>query len=308
VNAVRERSTDASTLLEFLAYLAPDLILVTFLKAGCDGVEDDLKHVIADDESFDHALFTLEQFSLLKRENSRQGDVLVMHRLVQAFLQDKIPEHVSKDVEIQRQWSNVIGLGHQAFPMPWAHADTTRRDCREFQNQLLPPLLKCPVAKVENILELMGRMGWFLRDEGKLKEAEAIDCKAKLISTKFNGERHPDTLRAMANLASTYRNQGRWDEAVVLEEKVLEVSKEVLGERHPDMLTAMANLASTYWNQGRWDEAVVLDEKVLEVRKEVLGERHPNTLTAMKNLLLMYGAQGRTADAAALQEVLEFRG
>ena len=89
VNAVRERNADAARLLKFLAYLAPDFILIHFLKAGCDGVDDDLKRLIANDESFDNALFTLEQFSLLKRETTKQGDGLIMHRLVQAFLQDE---------------------------------------------------------------------------------------------------------------------------------------------------------------------------------------------------------------------------
>jgi len=57
------------------------------------------------------------------------------------------------------------------------------------------------------------------------------------------GEQHPDTLTAMANLASTYLNQGKWDEAMGLQEKVLALTKQILGEQHPDTLRAMANLA-----------------------------------------------------------------
>jgi len=87
---------------------------------------------------------------------------------------------------------NVIGLSCQAFPIPWEHTDTTPRDCRQFQNQLLPPLLNCPTGKFENILELIERMEWFLRDEGKLKEAEVIDRKAHLISIQCHGDEHPD--------------------------------------------------------------------------------------------------------------------
>ena len=262
VNAVKERNMDAANLLNLLAYLAPDFISVKFLKAGSQGVKVDLKHVLADDESFDEAVFTLQHFSLIKRENSERGDVLVIHRLVQAFLQDEIEIRGSKD-EVEQQWANVIGLGYQAFPIPWVHTATTRRDCREFQNQLLPPLLSCPIVKFEKILQLMDRMGWFLSDEGKRKEAEAIGFKANLISSKFNGDQHRDTLTTMANLASTYWNQGRWDEAVALEERVLEARKEVLGDQHPDTLSAMANLASTYTNRGRWDDASAL-ERVLK--------------------------------------------
>jgi len=91
--------------LKFLAYLALDFISIKFLKAGSDGIEDDLKHVITDDECFDEAVSLLEQFSLVKRENSKHRDVLVMHRLVQAFLQDEIQMQILKETEIQRQWA-----------------------------------------------------------------------------------------------------------------------------------------------------------------------------------------------------------
>ena len=301
VNAVRARNTEATCLLSFLAYLAPDFISISLLKAGCDGLDEDLKHIIADDEAFDNALFMLQQFSLLKRETTEDGDSLVMHRLVQAFLQDEMQANHSKGADIKRQWSNVIGLGYKAFPIPWAHTVESRRRCRQFQNQLLAPLMACPRINTDQIQKLLERIGWFLNDEGKLKDAETIHYKAYLISNEFNGGEHPDTLRAMTNLATSYWKQGRWDDSVKLEEKVLENSK-TLGDQHPDTLTAMANLATSYRMQGRWDESVKLEEKVLENRKTLLGDQHPDTLTSMANLAATYRMQGRWDDSVKLEE------
>ena len=159
VTAVTERNPNAAILLKFLAYLAPDLILINFLKAGSSGVDDGLKQIIANEESFDEVLFMLEQFSLVKRETTKQGDGLVMHRLVQAFLQDEIQLHTSNESEVKHQWSNVIGLGNEAFPIPWGPTNMSRRTCREFQNQLLPILLACPMMKIDNIQALLERMG-----------------------------------------------------------------------------------------------------------------------------------------------------
>jgi hypothetical protein len=122
---------------------------------------------------------------------------------------------------MKHQWSNVINLGYEAFPIPWHYEITNWRRCREFQNQLLPPLLACPVIEIEKIQNLLERLGWFLNDEGKLNEAEVILGKAKVISIEVNGEGHADMLRTMANLAETYRNQGWRNEAVALEEEVL---------------------------------------------------------------------------------------
>ena len=79
------------------------------------------------------------------------------------------------------------------------------------------------------------------------------------MTKKLLGAEHPDTLTAMANLASTYRNQGRWNEAEQLEVQVMDMRKKLLGAEHPHTLTFMGNLASTYRNQGWWNEAEQLE-------------------------------------------------
>ena len=142
------------------------MILISFLKAACDRLDNDLKMVIADDESFDEALFALGQFSLVKRETTNQGDSLLMHRLVKSFLQDQIDINISIEVEAKYQWSNVVALGYGACPILWAHTDTNRNLCRRFQNQLLPPLMECPRFNFGNILVLLEQIGWRLNDEG----------------------------------------------------------------------------------------------------------------------------------------------
>jgi hypothetical protein len=65
------------------------------------------------------------------------------------------------------------------------------------------------------------------------------------------GDKHPNTLTSMANLASTLWNQGRWTEAEKIEVQVMETRKRVLGDEHPNTLTSMANLASTLYSASR---------------------------------------------------------
>lgn len=64
------------------------------------------------------------------------------------------------------------------------------------------------------------------------------------------GERHPDTIRSMANLAVTYNTQGRYNEAELLIIQALNLRREVLGEKHPNTVKSMADLAATYHTQG----------------------------------------------------------
>jgi len=76
--------------------------------------------------------------------------------------------------------------------------------------------------------------------------------KAEKLQVQVNlrvlGEKHPDTLTSMVNLALAYWNQGRWKKAKELNVQVMEMRKRVLGKKHPDTLTSTNNLALTYWN------------------------------------------------------------
>lgn len=69
------------------------------------------------------------------------------------------------------------------------------------------------------------------------------------------GEKHPDTLTSMSNLATRYSNLGRTQEAFELSEKVLQTMRRTLGKGHPNTLMSMSNLAIRYGELGRREEA-----------------------------------------------------
>lgn len=91
------------------------------------------------------------------------------------------------------------------------------------------------------------------------------------VSKIESGERHPETLAIMFNLASIYQNQGRFEEAEKLEVQLVKIQKKELGESHPDPLSSLAKLSSTYMNQGRWNEAEELRVQVVEMRNRLHG-------------------------------------
>ena len=155
---------------------------------------------------------------------------------------------------------------------------------------------------------LLARMGVYYWEQGRSDEAEELEVQVLELRKEVIGEKHPDTITAMANLASTWWQQGRSEEAEQLEVQVLELRKEVLGEKHPDTISAMASLAATWRQQGRSEEAEQLEVEVLELRKEVLGEKHPGTLSAMASLAATWRQQGRSEEAEQLEvQVLELR-
>ena len=93
-------------------------------------------------------------------------------------------------------------------------------------------------------------------DQGRYEDAVKLEEKVLKETERLLGPEHPDTVRAMANLAATYRSQGRYEDAVKLEEKVLKETERLLGPEHPDTVLAMANLAAIYQSQGRYEDAV----------------------------------------------------
>jgi uncharacterized protein (DUF2267 family) len=152
---------------------------------------------------------------------------------------------------------------------------------------------------------------WLARyhyESGDFRSARALQEQVLKAHRRLLGPEHPDTLKAMNNLAQTLKAQGDLGAARALQEQVLEARRRLLGPEHPDTLTAMGNLASTLWEQGELGAARALEEQVLEAFRRLLDPEHPATLTAMNNLAQTLKAQGELGAARALEEqVLEAR-
>ncbi|KAF8218037.1 hypothetical protein K438DRAFT_1796213 [Mycena galopus ATCC 62051] len=145
-------------------------------------------------------------------------------------------------------------------------------------------------------------------DSGFWKEAEPIECAVLERQKLILGVDHPDTLRAMANLAHTYSELEKYKDAEDLEVTALEKWKQILGVDHPDTLLSMANLARTYSRLGKYEDAEDLKVTVLEKQKQILGVDHLDTLMSMANLAHTYSELGKYKDAEDLEvTILEKR-
>ncbi|KAJ7850251.1 hypothetical protein B0H13DRAFT_1905771 [Mycena leptocephala] len=145
--------------------------------------------------------------------------------------------------------------------------------------------------------------------ENKLPEhpendAEELEVIVLEKQKQVFGDGHPDTLRAMGNLASTYSDLGKFHKAEELEVVVIEKRKQVLGDDHSDTLLAIGNLASTYHDLGKLQQAEELEVIVLETQRQAFGDEHPNTLHAMGNLAATYNRLGEFQQAEELEVVV----
>ena len=144
-------------------------------------------------------------------------------------------------------------------------------------------------------------LGRALREAGACAEAEKVQKRVLVASTRIQGKEHPDTLKAANDLGNTYNNQGRLAEAEELQVWILAASKRVCGKEHADTLAAGTNLAITFQDQGRLDEAAELQAWVLAARKRLKGREHRDTIGAATNLAITYHRQGKLAEARELQ-------
>ncbi|KAJ0124193.1 Uncharacterized protein HZ326_31392, partial [Fusarium oxysporum f. sp. albedinis] len=163
-------------------------------------------------------------------------------------------------------------------PSSWAR-------CEQYMKHAIRVGEWAEVSRMEvKAANLLQRVSYFLYDRGRWREREPVDSRAWVLRRKVLGEKHPDTIRSMADLGTTYHAQGRHDEDEGISVKVLELRRQVLGEKHPDTIRSLADLGTTYHAQGRYDEALQLHQTALDLRRHVLGENHPDAMQSVAYL------------------------
>lgn len=85
---------------------------------------------------------------------------------------------------------------------------------------------------------------------GRVAEAEPLYVEALAARREVLGNRHPDTLLVIHNLALLLSDAGRFAEAEPLVIEALTTRRETLGDRHPETLRSMNNLANLLCDAG----------------------------------------------------------
>ena len=140
--------------------------------------------------------------------------------------------------------------------------------------------------------------------EPQTSVSNSVNSPNEELEMMIQEEYHPQTFKAMNELAWMSVTQNRIDEGVQLFQHVLETASIVLGDDHPEVLTAMNGLGWTYGNQGQLTQAIELLEEVFEKRKQILGETNPETLKTMSDLAWTYAEQRVLEKAETLNAAL----
>jgi tetratricopeptide (TPR) repeat protein len=256
--------------------------------------------------SFEKYFAILERYSLLQWQRDKNS--YSMHRLVHAWGHDRLQ---------QKNRSDIKHFCLAAFQLLF-NAVSNCKNLPQAKLRLVPHLRENfdAIRRLEtdteseniDLIDKLEYIGGITNEIARWEEAAAIRQEVLEKRQRVLGNEHPDTIKAMNNLATTLRNQGKLNDATAMQRKVLKKRQEILGDEHLDTIKAMNNLGNMLFDQGKLDDAAAKQREVLEKLQEILGDDHPDTIKVMNNLANTLSVQGELDEAAAKQrEVLEKR-
>ncbi|XP_043858648.1 tetratricopeptide repeat protein 19, mitochondrial isoform X2 [Dromiciops gliroides] len=114
----------------------------------------------------------------------------------------------------------------------------------------------------------------YLLDVNRLADAQKMYEKALQISKEIRGERHPQTVVLMNDLATTLDAQGRFDEAYIYVKKATELARQI---EHPELHRVLSNMAGILMHKASFVEAKYVYEEALkeaELKGDVASIEH----------------------------------
>ena len=318
----------AAQLASVCAFLAPEPVPEDLFTGDPGELPGELAARLADPLAWRQVLAHVARQSLARID--QRG--LVMHRLTQAILQDRLT--AEQAAAIRACTEGILAAadpGDPANPVMWPR-----------WAQLMPHLLAADLAAADSpglrwmacnaCWYLLARgdaraahdlatglrqhwrdrlgddhehtratalyLAWALSDMGRYPEACELGEDILARRRRILGEDHPGTLTAANNLAADLRDLGEYQAARELVKDTLTRRRRVLGEDHPDTLSSANNLANDLRDLGEYQAARELDEETLTRRRRVLGEDHPNTKRSARNLAADLRALGESDDGS----------
>ena len=215
-------------------------------------------------------------------------------------------ERANREASAARQVSDfLVGLFTVSDP---SEARGNSLTAREVLDTGVARIEKDLTSQPEIQARLMETMGTVYTGLGLYRESEPLLRRAVETNRKTLGNEHPNTLKALHQLANLYWSEGLRDpgepryfsEAEPLYLEVEAARRKILGEEHPDTLKVQSDIASLYALQKRLDEAERLAQKTLQLQLQVVGPEHADTRISRTTLQNLYFQQGRFPEAEAI--------
>ncbi|KAI4112359.1 MAG: hypothetical protein LQ345_006481, partial [Seirophora villosa] len=276
---IREQRASAARLLSLMCLFdrqgIPDTLLRDRYRSPVN-VDTDLP--ANGDLGFEEDISTLRSYSLIRTANEKDTS-FEMHRLVQSSTR----WWLRSSGHLERWQAKYIRMMAEVFPSGEYETWTT---CQA----LFPHakvVLEYQPADSEHLkpwTRVLFRAGHYALEMGYYSTAEEMGRRALEVTEKVRGEKHPDTLRSVHQLALALLEQRRYQDAEEMGRRALEGREKALGEKHKDTLKSVNVLGSILHQQGKLEVAEMMLRRLLEEGEKTLGKEHLDTLTSANNL------------------------
>ncbi|XP_047402843.1 tetratricopeptide repeat protein 19, mitochondrial isoform X2 [Sciurus carolinensis] len=105
-------------------------------------------------------------------------------------------------------------------------------------------------------------------------QAQRMYEKALQISEEIQGERHPQTIVLMSDLATTLDAQGHFDEAYIYMQRASDLARQI---NHPELHMVLSNLAAILIHRERYTQAEEIYQEALkqaELKRDEVSVQH----------------------------------
>ena len=290
---VERCSPPAAALLNLCAFLAPDDIPLDIVQQA-PKLPEPLAEAASDAVQFGDAIGALRRFSLV----SRSGDVLSVHRLVQAVTRERLAQ------EARKLWAAAAARSvNRAFPLE-SYDVRTWPVCSRLLPHALAAADHAEPLKVaaDETGRLLNQAGLYLRGRAEFARARACFERALKIDEAAYGPEHPNVAASVNNLGLVLRDQGELAGARACFERALKAAEAAYGPEHPNVATVVNNLGLVLIAQGDLGGARACFERALKIDEATYGPDHPNVARDVNNLGSVLEAQGDLAGARAYFE------
>jgi class 3 adenylate cyclase/tetratricopeptide (TPR) repeat protein len=120
------------------------------------------------------------------------------------------------------------------------------------------------------------------------------------ICERHFGVEHPETAKALTNMARVILQLGGVEKAEPLLRRAIAIQEKALPADHPDIARTFAVLGGYYSGRGDLAAAEPFFQRALDIRERVLGPEHPLTLGMLDNVAKVVLELGRLEEAEAL--------
>jgi len=304
LDQLRETDLPAISLLEIIAFLAPDKIPVRLLLSRPEYLPSPIAEVARDSVARDKMVTDLLRAGLLTPDRARSG-VARTHLIIQIVTE----AHLSHPEQRQRI-EQAVELLAAFFPDEGWRPDHQQR-CVELLPHARTVLrhaqsMHLATPAVAQLLLTVGHYLW--GSHLALHEAHDLHLRALTINRRLYRGDHPAVIRNLNELGADLRRLDRLQEAHDVHTQALEMCRRLYKGDHPAVARSLASVAVDLRRLGETEEARDLDLQALVMRQRLHTDDHPDVARSLFGLAMDMRALYETQRAWELDvQALEMR-